>query len=543
MRERTSITIIVVIFLIIGAFNAYLAIYPATFNFHSAELQLQGNNVEETVSYTPNKDYHTLYRNFVTPIVTTLVAGTDSITITQVECSSGTSYYQDVNGQYYSTSDSQKLAYTSPNEYGCGFGANTGFKKSQEYTIHALYALHPKTIYEIKRKNYIKFVAYSSKNHPRLQIGKNFQVRGDVVSKKSYYALDDVILYIPFTVTDTSAYAIITTPDFSFDDSTIRIIFITLISLLPAIALFFLWYAFGKEYAEEDLPRELSQYPNDRKPWEVAAFFQPPFGQLDEHFASTLMMDFYQRKIIDIKEIKGDTYVKLKSPITQKFDPVEKTFLEIIDHFQKTADVKDVHEGYFNMTRTLKRSELTSRIVTATLFSGLQKVIKEKSKNYIDYTGNYILITAFFFITLLVQIVSATPMIIAYIAGFISIIITAYGSTLFVRYHKNHYVEYQKWNGFKNYLKTMESMTRAPPEAIVLWDKYLVYATALGVEKVVLDKFKEWKIITPVQVQTYTAIYATHTIAHVSGSSSGSTGGGFGGAASGGIGGGGGGGR
>ncbi|HII83346.1 MAG TPA: DUF2207 domain-containing protein [Methanobacterium subterraneum] len=42
-----------------------------------------------------------------------------------------------------------------------------------------------------------------------------------------------------------------------------------------------------------------------------------------------------------------------------------------------------------------------------------------------------------------------------------------------------------KWNGFKKYIQDFSLIKEYPPESVVVWNKYLVYATALGVaEKV-----------------------------------------------------------
>lgn len=46
---------------------------------------------------------------------------------------------------------------------------------------------------------------------------------------------------------------------------------------------------------------------------------------------------------------------------------------------------------------------------------------------------------------------------------------------------------YERWNNFKKYLTDFSALKEYPPESIKIWDHYLVYATALGVAKEVLD--------------------------------------------------------
>jgi uncharacterized membrane protein len=74
---------------------------------------------------------------------------------------------------------------------------------------------------------------------------------------------------------------------------------------------------------------------------------------------------------------------------------------------------------------------------------------------------------------------------------------------------------------------------------VKLWDEYLVYSTALGVSKKVIEELKTKKIISERQYDAYSGI----NIASISFASSSGTSGGHSGAGGGGVGGGGGGGR
>lgn len=45
---------------------------------------------------------------------------------------------------------------------------------------------------------------------------------------------------------------------------------------------------------------------------------------------------------------------------------------------------------------------------------------------------------------------------------------------------------YLKWMNFSRYLSDFSLLSEYPPESVVVWEKYLIYATALGVaEKVI----------------------------------------------------------
>ena len=84
-------------------------------------------------------------------------------------------------------------------------------------------------------------------------------------------------------------------------------------------------------------------------------------------------------------------------------------------------------------------------------------------------------------------------------------------------------------------------MKESGTKAVVLWEQYLVYASALGVAKKVLKRLRQLKIIDQKQYNFYTGIGSvshSFTAATVT-----SGGGGGGGGMGGGVGGGGGGGR
>jgi uncharacterized membrane protein len=62
----------------------------------------------------------------------------------------------------------------------------------------------------------------------------------------------------------------------------------------------------------------------------------------------------------------------------------------------------------------------------------------------------------------------------------------------FGRWTKEGREYYQKWVNFSRFLSDFSLLSEYPPESIIVWEKYLVYGTALGVaEKVIstLQKF------------------------------------------------------
>lgn len=65
---------------------------------------------------------------------------------------------------------------------------------------------------------------------------------------------------------------------------------------------------------------------------------------------------------------------------------------------------------------------------------------------------------------------------------------------IFGRWTKEGRVFYLKWSNFKKFLKDNSLINEHPPESIVIWKKYLIYGTALGVAD---NVFKSMKLHVP----------------------------------------------
>jgi hypothetical protein len=124
MEESTTIFIIVSAFLLVGIFGIF---FSSEFNFRESELNISGTSISETLVFSPDKEYHTLFRNFVDPLVTN-EREINSIIAKEVSCSNGRAYVKTNSGCF-----SEDLTpincpeYTENNEYGCSFGNHYGF--------------------------------------------------------------------------------------------------------------------------------------------------------------------------------------------------------------------------------------------------------------------------------------------------------------------------------------------------------------------------------------------------------------------------------
>ena len=58
------------------------------------------------------------------------------------------------------------------------------------------------------------------------------------------------------------------------------------------------------------------------------------------------------------------------------------------------------------------------------------------------------------------------------------------------RWSKEGLLEYRRWTAFKRFITDYSLMKEAPPVLLQIWDRYLIYAVALGVAEKLLKNLK-----------------------------------------------------
>jgi uncharacterized membrane protein len=539
MKEKKVITILFVIFLVAGLGIFFFSDSYNEFNFYESEITINGKQVTEKLYFKTDKPYHTLFRNFESPVIAKGESKTpiNYMEVSNVECSEGEAYVRDSYGKctYYRDNDNPIycMPYTENKEYGCGFGNTYGFSSQREYWIESTYEIYPENIFIINGNKYIKFIAYSRDNHKEL--GKsNFKVNGNVIKKDKYSSRGDVIIYIPYDQEIQSVNTVYQ-KDFEFDKRGSKGILLLLLCLFPCLFIIGIWHFFGREHTYADIPPELSMYPRERKPWKIAAYFTLPFNMLDKNFFSAMLINLYHKKVIDIKMKKKTPWIKINDGKVS-LDTIERNFLHIIQDLKH----KKLENGFFDLKRDL--SSFRNSMKVKGEFAQLQKDVKEQGKKFMDLKGNHAILIVFLVLMFVLQI----PIMFVqnyFLMGLYGVLLLALGissktSPLFMRFKESYYKEYQHWRAFRKYLSKSFSITHRDHKGVLMWDHYLVYATALGVAKKVLKEMKRANIIDTNHYNLYTGVYASSGSFASSSGMSGSGGGAGGGGAGGGGGGG-----
>jgi len=542
MDERKEVLIVCLILLLIGVAGFFITLLLyIDFNFNKSELYIKDNIINEKLNYHTNKAYHTLYRTFSSTMIVDKALFQDSfiskdgyVEIFSVDCSEGKPYAKDIfycysfPGRVIETS----CPYTEPNEYGCTFGNTYGFREGQDYRLESTYTVNPRSLFKINNNYYIKFVAYSKGNHKLLIKGSSLIISEEAVSQNYYFPKQDVIIYLPYTPENLADYKILEREDFEFDSP--HIFSSLFFFFIPVVFFYVLWFFTGRELVVTDFPPEMSFYPRERKGWEVAAFFNPPFSVADNNFFAAAMLDFYRRKIISTKMIDKDVYIKINK--TEDLDAVEEKLIEMLMLVKENCSEKHRDGEYFNLKKAMSSFSLIwTRHILTKLAKELQKEIKKEGKDYLSRTGLIVTTVLFIILAFSGQIFFLlSPVYFTFIiVSFLIIFLTGRSSSIFIKFKGEYYKEYEHWQAFKNFLKK-SSLKLHGHKGVVMWEQYLVYASALGVAKKVLKELKAERLITEEQYHLY---MGTHTMAHSFAASSGA--GGHGGVGGGGVGGGG----
>jgi len=340
-----------------------------------------------------------------------------------------------------------------------------------------------------------------------------------------------------------------------------------LIIFLPFLLIFLIWVIFGREYSRKKVgyfgifERDL---PDDSDPIIANYFIKGEFSS--DWFSSGITYLVWKRYFDFIKNAKGELIIIRTKKIFNKKD-VPYYVSEIYDYLDKYYPNGEVN--FEDFKKKLKGnvgiifsknfvSEFTKGAAMQTEFREMTKSTKEyydswfKESKLFKGTGYTILsIFLFGFLFLFIWIcsivrISLNPIIFFVFFGIIFLfIITSrmfFYKVIFGRFTMEGRLKNLKWEAFKKYITTFSLMKQHPPQSVVIWEQYMVYATAFGVAK---KTSKALKMVLPEEFNhndrfiAYSGFIAmSSSISAATGGSSGSSGGGAGGFGGGGGGGG-----
>ncbi len=216
-------------------------------------------------------------------------------------------------------------------------------------------------------------------------------------------------------------------------------------------------------------------------------------GNLNENAFKATIMDLINRKyLILIHNDEKDTVkLQIANKNLQELESFEIEAINLLRRFEINGIIDFNHmdnelqsesraRGYMNSIEEWK-DNYKGKFITPRF----SEFFHDKGARYIKYYGIVqiilsVLIIAFSFFREN-QSASFILLIISIIVLAISIMLVILPNTIGGQWTVEGREYYKKWDNFKKYLQDFSLMKEYPPESIVVWNEYLVYATALGV--------------------------------------------------------------
>lgn len=106
---------------------------------------------------------------------------------------------------------------------------------------------------------------------------------------------------------------------------------------------------------------------------------------------------------------------------------------------------------------------------------------------------------------------SGISLVAALFLGAISLVTAFIPEDIFGQWTEKGRLYYLKWKNFKKFLSDNSLIKEHPPESIVIWNKYLVYGTALGVADKVYESMKLYEPVVGDDDYYHSDLYTFHS--------------------------------
>ena len=278
------------------------------------------------------------------------------------------------------------------------------------------------------------------------------------------------------------------------------------ICLMSPLSLIYIYFKYGREPKvnyEGIYEREL---PTDDPAAVVNALIdnRSDIGKPNMKGFEATIMDLIDRKVFKMHVEEGDHTKDLFLEFDEsRYDSLENHEKTIFDTLENFSD-----NGILNISTLSSQlnNETSGKYFESKFEQWKDDVINEylgdnKVSEYFNDTGSTFstLFTAggvvIAIILVIVGVFSNHPastllIIAAVVLGVVSFGISFLPEDIFGQWTPEGRLYYLKWKNFKKFLSDNSLIKEHPPESIVIWNKYLVYGTALGVADEVYEAMK-----------------------------------------------------
>ena len=280
---------------------------------------------------------------------------------------------------------------------------------------------------------------------------------------------------------------------------------LSILCLLSPLSLVVVYLKYGREPKvdyEGIYEREL---PTDDSPAVVNALLnRSQIGEPDMKGFEATIMDLIDRKILkmDIVEAEhtSDLILKFDNAELDGLSHSEKSAYSILERFSDngilnvsrlSSKLNNEYNGKLFLSKFNEWKEIVEHEEIGE--SRLSKYFNNKGSNFSKGFSIFGIITSiilFIACVLSNHPASTTLLYVSVFLFILSIVILFIPNDIFGQWTSEGRVYYLKWRNFKKFLSDNSLIKEHPPESIVVWNKYLVYGTALGVADKVYESMK-----------------------------------------------------
>ncbi len=186
-----------------------------------------------------------------------------------------------------------------------------------------------------------------------------------------------------------------------------------------------------------------------------------------------------------------DTSGSLFLEINSDYDPdtlwdFENTVIDFLREYEQDGIISmnliTESLGYYNSSRFFKYTYKTwqNEVKKAITDGNFKKAFHSKGDKYLKTFGLLGVGSVLVFFRSASKSVSGTFILCMLILGGVSLVSLLMPQRIAGRWTNYGREYYEKWHSFKRYIKDYSLIKEYPPESVNVWNKYLVYATALG---------------------------------------------------------------
>jgi len=262
------------------------------------------------------------------------------------------------------------------------------------------------------------------------------------------------------------------------------------------ILIIYLYLKYGREYKIKKDYIYIREPPSDIKPGVLG--FLMSFGVFKDSFLKATIMDLIHQGLINIEEDSSSKRKEILFTLNRENYEKNKENLSEFENILIKNILFDKKDSF--TIKDLNKKINKNREKYYYSYNNFKESIEKESKKYdffdvksknvsgcVIFMGIYIPIIGF-----LLGIFTKNYTYLLWLT-ILPIYLIMSNRAITRRSYKGK-EEYEKWISFKRFLNDFSNLKDYGPKSIVLWEKYLIYGTVLGVSKTVL---KALKIVFP----------------------------------------------